>query len=107
MKTFQVLMLTAAIAALSATIASAHAMTPRIDRREARQHARIEQGVRSGALTRGETRRLVVGQRHVHRMERVAKADGFVSARERARIGHAQNRESRRIHRLEHNGAVR
>jgi uncharacterized membrane protein YebE (DUF533 family) len=107
MKAFQVLMLTAAIATLSAVAVSAHPVTPRIDRREARQHARIERGVRSGALTPAETRRLVAGQRHVHRMERRAKADGFVSARERARIGHAQNRESRRIRVFEHNGAVR
>lgn len=107
MKTFRALMLTLAIAMFASTVASAHPVTPRIDRREARQHQRIRQGVRSGELTRGETRSLVAGQRHVHRMERRARSDGAVSARERARITRAQDRQSRHIHRLKHNGAVR
>ena len=34
-------------------VAAAQSATPRIDRREARQEARIHQGVRSGELTRG------------------------------------------------------
>jgi len=107
MKTFQALMLTAVIAMLSATIASANQQTPRVDRREMRQHVRIERGVRSGELTRRETRRLAIGQRHVHRMERRAKSDGFVNARERDRLAHAQNHESRRIYRLKHNDRAR
>lgn len=40
-------------------------------------------------------------------MERRAKADGHVTVRERARITHAQNRQSRQIARLKHNGATR
>lgn len=107
MKAFQLILLTVAATTLTATLASAHPVTPRVDRREARQHARIEQGVRSGELTRGETRRLMAGQRHIHRMERRAKADGFVSARERAHLHRAQNRQSRHIYRLKHNGNVR
>lgn len=104
MKTLRVLTLVMAAAMLTATIASAHPVTPRVDRREARQGARIHQGVRSGELTRGEVRALRAGQRHVHRMERRAKSDGFVSARERARLTHAQNRQSRHIWRMKHNG---
>ncbi|MCC6350381.1 MAG: hypothetical protein IT347_12410 [Candidatus Eisenbacteria bacterium] len=91
----------------TATIASAGTATPRVDRREARQTARIHQGVRSGELTRGEARSLRAGQRHVHRIERRAKADGNVSARERAHLNRAQNRQSRHIHRLKHNGRTR
>lgn len=107
MKTLQILTLAMAAAMLSATIASAHPVTPRIDHREARQGARIHQGVRSGELTRGEARSLRAGQVHVRRMERRAKSDGFVSARERAHITRAQNRQSRHIWRLKHNGAAR
>jgi hypothetical protein len=94
-----------ALASLGAEIASAG--TPRIDRREVRQHVRIHQGVRSGQLTRVEAARLRAGQRHVHRMERRAKADGCVTFRERARITRAQNHESRVIYRLKHNPRVR
>lgn len=107
MKTLQILTLAIAATLLTATIASANTATPRIDRREARQGERIRQGVRSGELNRGEARSLRAGQVHVHRMERRAKSDGFVSARERAHITRAQNRQSRHIWRLKHNGAVR
>jgi hypothetical protein len=90
-----------------AGMASANTGTPRIDRREVRQHERIHQGVRSGELTRGEAMRLRAGQRHVNRMEWRAKSDGVVTFRERARIGHVQNRQSRAIYRFKHNGCVR
>lgn len=81
MKTVRVLLLVAAFAALATTVAAAGTYTPRVDRREARQSERIREGVRSGELTRGETRQLVRGQRHVHRMEARAKADGVVTPR--------------------------
>ena len=107
MKSLRVLCLTLMLAAFAATMASAQTATPRIDRREARQEARIHQGVRSGQLTRGEAMRLQRGERHIDRMESRAKADGVVSLRERARIGRAQNNESRRIYRLKHNNITR
>ena len=107
MKTLRVLLLVAAFATVTATIASAHGATPRVDRREARQSERIREGVRSGELTRGETRQLVRGQVHVHRMEARAKADGVVTPGERRRLAHAQNHESRRIARLKHNDRTR
>lgn len=106
MKFVRILVLVAAFAALSSIVASAHTASPRIDRREARQHHRIAQGVRSGELTRGEARRLRAGQLHVHRMERRAKADGIMTPRERARIGRAQNVQSRHIARWKHNQRV-
>ncbi len=103
MKSLRVMFLVLAAATLTASLASANPATPRIDRREARQHARIQQGVRSGELTRGEAHRLRVGQRHVARMEGRAKSDGVVTPRERARITRAQNHQSRHIARLKHN----
>src|SRR5262249_1678393 len=89
---------------LSLVASVANASTPRIERREARQHYRIAQGCRSGALTRGEFRRLRAGQRHVPRMERRAGRDGYMSRFERRRIERAQDRQSRAIYRLKHNG---
>ncbi len=107
MKSLRVLILTLTLATAVAAVASAQTATPRIDRREARQQARIRQGVRSGELTRGEAARLRAGERHIDRMEARAKSDGVVTPRERARITRAQNRESRRIHRLKHNDITR
>jgi hypothetical protein len=103
MKVLRVLFAVAAITALTALTAEARCSTPRVDRRELRQHARIQQGVRSGELTRGEAWRLRAGQGHVRGMERRAKLDGTVSPRERIRLERAQDRQSRRIFRLKHN----
>jgi hypothetical protein len=102
-RTLMIFVLAAAMTTLAAQ-AFAHTATPRIDRREARQHARIVQGVRGGELTRGEAARLRMGQRRVHMMERRAKSDGFVSMRERGHITRMQNLQNRRIWRLKHNG---
>ena len=107
MKTVRVLSLTLTLAALTATMAMAQTATPRINHRQVRQEARIHQGVRSGELTRGEALRLQAGERHIQRMKLRAKSDGVVTPRERARIGRAQNHESRRITRLKHNDTSR
>lgn len=101
MKKLVVVLLAGVLTSLLASAAVAG--TPRIDHRQARQHARIAQGRVSGQLTRGEMIRLRAGQRHVHRMERRARADGFVSRAERRRIEQAQDRQSRAIDRLKHN----
>jgi hypothetical protein len=104
MKTVRMLFAVAALAMFTTAVAGAHPMTPRVDRREIRQESRIHDGVGNGELTPREAARLQRGQRHVHRMERRAKSDGFVSMRERARLGYAQDRQSRRIMRFRHNG---
>lgn len=104
MKPFQILLFSAALAVASVSLAAAHPVTPRVDRREACQHMRIHQGVRSGQLTPREAARLRAGQMRVHHMERRAKADGFLTFRERARLERAQDRQNRRIFRLKHNG---
>src|SRR5437762_4228726 len=92
-----------ALLTTTAGLASANPYTPRVDRREARQHARIHRGVASGRLTPGEAARLRAGQARVHGMEYRAKADGVVTPGERVRITRAQNRQSRQVFRLEHN----
>jgi uncharacterized membrane protein YebE (DUF533 family) len=81
--------------------------TPRLDHREHNQRARIEQGVRSDALTRPETRRLVHGQVHLRRMEARAKSDGDVTRRERARLEHAADVQGKRIYRQKHDAQTR
>ena len=103
MKILRVLFAMAAVAALTAGAADARPMTPRVDRREARQHERIAQGMRSGTLTPGEAARLRAGQGHVRRMELRAKSDGVVTMRERGRLAWAQDRQSRHIRRFKHN----
>ena len=64
---------------------------------------RIEEGVRSGAITRKEAAHLRRQQARIQRMENQAMADGRMSRRERIRIEHAQNKESLRIAKQSHN----
>ncbi|MEQ1583187.1 MAG: hypothetical protein ABL875_03870 [Candidatus Nitrotoga sp.] len=95
------------ITALTLTFAtSSHAVeTPKIDNREAKQEQRIDQGIRSGALTPKEEAKLDAGQAKVARMEEKAKADGSVTKHERMRIKHEQNVQDKRIHNMKHNEA--
>ena len=91
------------LSGLTVGLASAQAATRRVDGREARQNARIEQGVARGQLTPREAARLQAGQRRVHRMERLAKADGVVTPVEYVLLRQAQNRQSREIFSMKHN----
>ena len=79
--------------------------TPKIDNREAKQEQRIDQGIRSGALTPKEEAKLDAGQAKVQKMEEKAKADGTVTKHERKRITKEQNEQSKKIHDMKHNGA--
>lgn len=89
-------------AVLTALSAPAFAGTPALDARQANQRDRIAQGVRSGELTRPETRRLVRGEVRLHRHERIAKSDGIVTGRERVSLQRQANRMSGRIYRQKH-----
>lgn len=101
-RTVMRIVLAAALMSLAGA-ALANDQTPRIDRREASQRARIQQGVASGQLTPAERARLNAGQARIHGMEGRAKSDGVVTPGERARITVAQNHESRTIYRKKHN----
>lgn len=96
-----------ALAATCVIAGPAFAGTPVLHHREARQQARIFQGVRSGELTRPEALRLERGQRHVYRLEGAAKADGVVTPAEHARLQHAADVQSARIFRQKHDAQTR
>jgi hypothetical protein len=76
---------------------------PGIERRDARQDQRIQNGVRDGSLTHGEANRLEHGQDRINRYEARARSDGVVTSGERNRIDGMQNRESRQIYADRHN----
>lgn len=84
---------------LMATVVAMAQRTPGVDARERMQRMRIQDGRLDGDLTRREAHRLRMEQRHIHRMERRAKADGQVTRFERRRLHHAQNQAGRHIRR--------
>ena len=91
------LLILSAIAALSFNAEAA-----RNNNREKRQEARIAQGVKSGELTRRETRHLVKGQKKVDAYQKKAMADGELSAKEKVHLEKMQDRQNRKIHRQKH-----
>ncbi len=99
-------LIAATIAVLSATMISpAFAQgtnTPNIDKRQANQAARIEQGKASGELTAREAARLEAGQNRVAAQEAKAKSDGVVTRKERAKLERAENKQSRKIKHQKH-----
>lgn len=97
----------AVAAFLTAMALPAMAGTPGLDAREQNQRERIAQGVRSGELTRPETRRLVRGEVRLHRHERIAKADGVVTGVERVRLQRNASRMSQRIYVQKHDAQSR
>lgn len=95
-------LLAACLVTLSSTATWAQEATPRVDNRQERQAARIEQGAASGALTGREQRRLNREQRAIARKEEAAKADGKVTPKEAHRLEHMQDHASRDIYRQKH-----
>ena len=81
--------------------------TPVINQRQRNQHARIRQGVKSGQLTKGEARKLHGQEKTIQAEKQMAKEDGKVTPKERAKIRRDQNKTSRDIHRLKHNDKTR
>jgi uncharacterized membrane protein YebE (DUF533 family) len=91
-----------ALVAMTAGAAAYDARDARIDRRENIQENRIQQGVRSGEITRREHRQLEAEQARIRDMERQAKRDGHIDRREAAAIERAQDAASRHISQEKH-----
>jgi len=94
-----------AIVVVASVLVLSTALAPAgvVHRRQKRQHARIQQGVRSGEVTPEEAAKLKAEQQKVQEDREKAAADGKVTGKERRTIRHEQNRASRDILRKKHN----
>ena len=95
----------AAAIVLGAILNTASAQT--IHQKAKNQHHRVAQGVKSGELTRKETKNLVTDQKEIHQEVKTAKSDGVVTKDERKDIKKDQRQESRKIYRKKHNNRDR
>ncbi len=95
--------------AIAALIASAvPTFAGNINRRQARQQARIYQGVASGALTQREAGQLESQEtRLAVREARARESGGGISPREHRMLERGLNRDSRHIYRQKHDGQSR
>jgi Skp family chaperone for outer membrane proteins len=80
--------------------------TPGLDKREANQQKRIDQGVASGQLTAKETNRMDKRQAKLAADESAAKSDGKVTQAERRKLHREANKDSTAIHKAKHNRKV-
>lgn len=87
--------------------AAAQTKTPVARERQENQHDRIQEGVKDGELTRREAVGLRAEQAKIQGEKEAAKADGKVTAGERAKIQHDQNKASRHIARQKHDAQQR
>lgn len=86
-----------------AVTAFAQTNTPKIDQRQENQQQRIDNGVKSGALTAKETNTLDKREAKLEADKDAAKADGKVTAKERRKLTREENRDSKAIYKKKHN----
>lgn len=79
----------------------------RIERRDSRQHDRIEDGIEDGKITRQEARFLRNGQHRIDNQKDRAMRDGHLSKREQMRLEQRQYLANRHIYRMRHNDTNR
>ncbi len=77
---------------------------PGVNARQHRQQNRVEQGVRSGELTRDEAQGLREQRRAIRQEERSYKADGQLTPEERKDLHQDLNNLSKDIYKEKHDG---
>jgi len=80
---------------------------PGVNARQADQRERIQQGIRSGELTRGEARQLGAEQRTIRQEERQYKSDGVLTRAERKDLQQDLNVASKDIYNEKHDAERR
>ncbi len=78
-----------------------------INKVEHREQMRINQGIRSGELTRTEAGRLEAEQARIRVNERFARADGHITAKERERLQKELRHAGRDIYHQKHDNQDR
>jgi hypothetical protein len=93
--------------AFAAAAANSALADPRINARQHNQHERIEQGGRSGQLTKEERKKLAAEQRAIRKEERLYKSDGKLTKEERQDLKQDLNAASKNIYNEKHDAEHR
>jgi hypothetical protein len=83
----------------------AHPRVNQVNRRETHQQQRIANGVKSGQLKPGETKRLERGEQRLqnHEKKDMAKDNGHLTKHDQRQLNKEANHMSKRIYRDKHN----
>jgi len=98
----EVVVLLAALMAGVCLGAVAAERDPGVNHRQHRQEHRVEQGLRSGELTRQEAKGLRQEERGIRQEERAYKSDGKLTRAERKDLHRDLNQASKDIYREKH-----
>ncbi|HMV13916.1 MAG: hypothetical protein IT275_02080 [Chitinophagales bacterium] len=90
------------INALGISIAFAGGTMPHAKNRQIHQQERIYNGVKSGELTKKEAIKLEIQQNNIQQAKQAAKADGIITAQEKAKIEYKQDKASNNIYEQKH-----
>lgn len=77
--------------------------TPGVNLTQKNQSKKIRQGIRSGELSRKESRQLIHEQKLIQLQKKMMKADGIITKKERARLKQNQARAKANIYVKKHN----
>ncbi len=82
-----------------------HPRVNQVNGREQKQQTRIANGVKSGQLTPGETRRLERGEQRLQNNEKkdMAKDNGHLTKKDQRQLNKEANHMSKRIYKDKHN----
>ena len=82
-----------------------HPRVNQVNKREQNQQNRIANGVKSGQLTPGETRRLERGEQRLQNNEKkdMAKDNGHLTRQDQQKLDREANHMSKRIYKDKHN----
>lgn len=78
-----------------------------INKRQQKQDKRVDQGVKSGEITKKEKAQIEMKQAKIQHMENQARVDGKVTKKEKAAITKEQNEANRQINRKKTNHKAR
>jgi hypothetical protein len=80
---------------------------PAVNQRQHNERHRIQNGVRSGALTKDEAKGLAMQQKSIRQEERSYKSDGALTRSERKDLHQDLNAASRNIYQQKHDSETR
>jgi uncharacterized protein YycO len=86
----------AALILVSFTTNYAQTKTPKVTKKQVNQQKRINEGIKSGELTKKEVVKLQRNQVKFQRKKKMAKADRVVAKKERANLNRLPNRNSKK-----------
>ena len=87
---------------VSTAIYAQNTKTPKINKKQRVQLKKIDQGIKSGELTRIEAKRLLNQEAKLQKKKKIAKADGKVTPRERKTLRKEARKLDAKIYKQKH-----